>query len=278
MRNHVPYKTILGLMICLASAYCTKAGAAEENRFKGWIEENVFYRFDNQTGEIFKLVKPATGSPAWVKCDVVEPKLPQVAKSAPLPSAPMQSMQFPNTNNSAPAPVAPRQHFPGQSGSIIDPDAMLSLNNDQPVSPKPQTGSRQIELFDEFGTNITNKIDDSDRLAARPAINGYDSLHVSHTLKTTGDRISGIIILDNKGNRKIAMLELTMTVHVIGKDKPIEHKRFIFADKGDEKPPVPSFGSSGMSVLKKVDVPTPAGVINGMPEVRVTYIKFDDKE
>jgi hypothetical protein len=271
-------------MVILASGMCSMLVGAEENRYKSWIEESVIYRFDNQTGEIHKLIKPAAGPGAWVKCDITEPKpAQQTVRLQQLPTIQQQPQQTPSNQYASASNIVPRAvaHTPA---SIIDAESMImpSINADGPAlrpAPTNVSANRQIELFDDLGNNITNKIDDSDRAGNRPTINAYDALHVSHTLKTSGDRISGIVILDNKGNRKISMLELTMTVRVIGKDKPIEHKRFIFADDGSgDKPPVPSFGSSGMSVLKKIDVPTPSGVINGMPEVRVTYLKFDDKE
>ncbi len=288
MRLRLPFNALFGLMIGVSSALCLSSHAADENRYKGWIEENVFYRFDNQTGEIYKLVKPATGAAIWMKCDIVEPK-PQVAKTPHL-----QTLQLP-PETCIPQPNVVR---PQPSAAIVEPD---TLNPDRRVA-RSGSAPRQIEVWNEFGKNITNEIDDADRTGCRSVINGYDALHVSHTLKTTGDRIKGIIILDNKGSRKIAMMELTMTVRVIGKDKPIAHKRFIFTDKADsapliadaeisahtrfnstnkadtEKPPAPSNGLSGMSVLKSVDIPTPSGVINGMPEISVTFIRFDDKE
>ena len=261
VRLKLPFNALFGLMICVLSALCLSSHAADENRYKGWIEENVFYRFDNQTGEIYKLVKPATGAAIWMKCDIVEPKL-QVVKTPHLQTLPLPPEScIPQPNVVRPQPPA----------AIVEPDTQ-----DRRV---PRSGARQIEVWNEFGKNITNEIDDADRAGCRPAINGYDALHVSHTLKTTGDRIKGIIILDNKGTRKIAMMELTMTLHIIGKDKPIAHKHFIFSDKADlDKPPVPSNGLGGLSVLKSVDVPTPSGVISGMPEISVTFIRFDDKE
>lgn len=275
---------MLGLMLVLASGYAASLAGAEENRYKSWIEESVIYRFDNQTGEIHKLVKPAAGPGAWVKCDITEPKpAQQTVRLQQLPTI-QQPQQMPSNLYASASNIVPRPVAHTTPASIIDAESMImpSISADGPVArsaPVNVSATRQIELFDDLGNNITNKIDDSDRAANRATINSYDALHVSHTLKTSGDRISGIVILDNKGNRKISMLELTMTVRVVGKDKPIEHKRFIFTDSASvDKPPVPSFGSSGMSVLKKIDVPTPSGVINGMPEVRVSYIKFDDKE
>ena len=270
MRLKLAFDTLLGLMILASSVLCTSSHA-EENRYKGWIEDNVFYRFDNQTGEIQKLVKPATGPALWAKCDVADTK-PQPVKAPLHAQLPIVSNVAPQSSFVAPLPVVKPQ-----TAAIVEPDPLPAINPDRPVAR--QGSLRQIEIWNEFGKNITNEIDDSDRDGCRSLINGYDALHVSHTLKTTGDRIKGIIILDNKGARKIAMMELTMTVRVIGKDKPIAHKRFIFTDKADvEKPPAPSNGLSGMSVLKSVDIPTPSGVINGMPEVSVTYIRFDDKE
>ncbi len=295
MRRNVVIKTILGVMLFVAAGCATTVAAAEENRFKCWIEEGgLVYRFDNQTGEIHKLLKPATGPAAWVKCDIVEPKASQqtartqILSTIPVVSQnqPQQYQPIPTNSYASPTPIASRNVSHSTVGSILDAESMIlpSINDERrtpsaPVAPVANaSGSRRIEIFDDLGNQITDRIDDSDRAANRPTINAYEPLHVSSTLKTSGDRISGIVILDNKGNRRISLMELTITVRVVGKEKPIEHKRYTFTDTSADKPPVPSFGASGMSILKKIDVPTPAGVINGMPEVHVTYLKFDERE
>jgi len=272
-------KAALGLMICLASACCSPAFAADEFRFTSWTEEGLRFRFDNQSGEICKLVKVQSGQLMWLKCEIAEQKPIQTSKQSTMPS-----IQYPTAPIMPAAPIAIQRSAPApmvksQAASLIEPDDLMASGDIIP-SPKPApSGVRQIQVYDEFNNNITNVLDDSARSACRATINGYDALRLSHTLKTSGDSISGIVIIENKGNRKIAKLELTLVVRVVGKEKAIEHKRFLFSDSGDgDRPPVPSFGSSGMSVMKKIDVPTPSGVISGMPEVRVTYLAFDDKE
>ncbi len=259
-------------MICVASAaFWTRCGAAEN--FYSYHEDGILYRVDNNTGEIHKLVKPLTGTPMWVKCEVREPVRTQQRQPQPLPSAPQIAPFYP-------APVA--QQVPcvrPQPATIIDVGTMPTLSSD-PVAPKHLVSTRrQIEVFDQNDKDITNVIDDAERAKCRPEINAYDALHVSHTLKTSGDRIKGIVSIENKGNRKIEILELTLSVRVMGKEKAVEH-HFILGDNkpGSKNPPLPSFGGSSLSIMQAVDVPMPGGVLNGMPDVKVTFIRFEQDQ
>lgn len=268
MRNSFALKA-LSLVLGLVFAACVHA---EDNRYKAWIDDNVLYRFDNQTAEICKLIKPATGPAMWVKCDVVETKPAAVKIAATqIPAARYQpEIATPFLIN----PGRTQGPLPQQSAPVAILDGNGPANDPAPK----KTSARRIELFNDLGVNITDEIDDQMRAESRALINGYDKLNVSHNFKINGDHISGIVFIDNKGDKHISLMEITMFIRVVGKEKPIEHKRFIFASNKPEadRPPAPSNGSSGLSVMKKIDIATPMGVIHGMPDLRVTYLKFEE--
>ncbi|HLX62696.1 MAG TPA: hypothetical protein VKX17_15565 [Planctomycetota bacterium] len=266
------FALLLGVAACCANA--------EENRYMHLIEGGVVYRFDNLNGEVYRLVKSQSGQAMWVKCDVVEPKgIAKAPTPLPIPLLNITQQTTPTVTPRANC-VAP---FPSteQLQPVATRSAASMLDADSATEPAPKkVSANRIELFDELDRNITDAIDENMRQQSRAAINAYsEKLNISSTLKINGDKITGMIMLNNKGDRAIERMELTMYLRVYGNEKPIEHQRFIFAAHGSaDVPPAPSSGASSLSVLKKIDLPTPSGVIQGMPEVRVTYLKFEDQQ
>jgi hypothetical protein len=110
-----------------------------------------------------------------------------------------------------------------------------------------------------------------------PDIASYEKELARSLVLKSDERIVGIIMVTNKGTRKIEKLELTLAVPVIGKEKPDEH-RFVFAERGPVAPPQPGVnGMDGTTLMQKVDLPSPPGGVKGNPDLRVSYIKFREK-
>src|ERR1043165_643460 len=156
---------------------------AEDNRYKAWIDDNVLYRFDNQSAEICKLIKPPSGPAVWVKCDVVEPKAPPgkvavnqipVARMQQELGTPLQASMSRTTPAVLHTPVTQPLAALEGSGAATEP------------TPKKAAGGR-IELFNYLDVNITDEIDDQMRAESRATINGDDKLNVSHNFKINGD-------------------------------------------------------------------------------------------
>jgi hypothetical protein len=148
---------------------------------------------------------------------------------------------------------------------------------DDPVKP-PAVAARKdvaINLWDDQGNDITEAISDLDRKNAAAGIEAYQSYIGMIAATQTGSRITGVLTIENKGDKRIRALEVTMLVNVIGGEKP-EQFRFVLLDKpGATRPPQPALGGKAdAAALLKIDVPTPAGGVKGSPEFKVTYLRL----
>ena len=279
-------KWVRNVLLALSVALLARhASAAQDGyRYRSWIDDsNVIFRFDNQTGDIEKLVKANAGMPMWVKCPI------QQEKGAPSAVQTMAVAPSPWPAAAAPAPVAQNNNF-GSSNSqprvaqLIEPmmQAMPQVMDSMAYKAEPvaqKASMRAPRLYNEFDVEITDDINDADRTACRAQIAAYEkSLSLMSTIGIGGDRTTGILTLANNGARRIKMLEVSITASKSGKDKPDVLHRVLFADKPNcEKPPAPSEnGAKANAVMKRVDIPTPSGSISGKPDVRVTYIKFEE--
>ncbi len=118
-------------------------------------------------------------------------------------------------------------------------------------------------------------ITDTDRKEAAATIASYEKkLSILHTLRFSS-RIEGTILVRNTGDRRIKMLELTLSLPVSGQSK-IEEQRLLFVDKtGSVAPPKPANPTQGTSALMKVDLPCPSGAVGAeLPELQVSYLQF----
>jgi hypothetical protein len=147
---------------------------------------------------------------------------------------------------------------------------MANLN---PEAPRRAPGAGP-KFVDENGRDLCDDINDADRTTCRTIIAGYqEKLSLINSFRVANDRITGSIMLNNKGERQIKVLELTMFVRTVGKDGAVPHARFLYSPRSTLKPPQPN---DPVCVMQKVDLPQPVGVISGSPELKVTYIKFED--
>lgn len=268
----------LGVALLAGQASAAQLG---EYRYRSWIDDsNVIFRFDNQTGDIEKLVKANAGLPMWVKCEI------QPQKGAPSAVQTMAVAPSPWPAAAAPAMLAQNNNFGAQSAQprvaqLIEPMMPTAVETmaykAEPVAQK--ASMRAPRLYNEFDVEITDDINDADRTACRSQISAYEkSLSFMSTIGIGGDRTTGILTIANNGSRRIKMLEVSVCASKAGKDKPEVLHRVLFADKPNcEKPPAPSEnGAKAAAVMKRVDIPTPSGSISGKPDVRVTYIKFEE--
>lgn len=218
----------------------------EDIRFDLFKADGEVFRFDRKTGEILKIVKTKEGFVAVPQPVRIVGKL--LGKIKPdLPFA------------------LPQTSVKGASEA-----GMAQFDS----SAKKPSGAT-IEFFDEQGNDITYQVTDQDREAAKGAILAYqDSLSLIQTLDSR-DKISGNILVRNKGEKKLKVLELTLQIHIVGREKPEEH-RFLYVDRpGEAGPPQPAEGGrEGNAVLQKVDLPCPPGGLMGSPVVKVSYLKF----
>jgi hypothetical protein len=256
------------LLLCLTLTSVCGLVSAEENRYRSWIDDrNVLHRFDNVSGDIEMLVKPASGPAMWVRCEVAQAKPAQKV-------AQQQHVEFP----AAPNYVAPAPMPQPINTSSRNPGAIIDGQTETMATPLPDLPRRAPgagpKFEDDTGRDISDDVNDADRTLSRMAIAGYDrKLSLINTIRVANDRITGSIMLENKGERHIKVLELTMFVRTVGKDGVLPHARFLYSPKTNLKPPQPG---DPISVMQKVDLPQPTGVISGSPEIKVTYIKFED--
>ncbi len=200
-------------------------------------------RFDKKTGEMCRMEKNDDGTISWVAIPVRKGNAVATKPKEPKP-----------------APT-------------IAPEETAQLRQEE---PKRKLAAPGIE--DELGQNIAELVTDYDRRASLSAISSYErNLSVCNAVQI-GDRIAGMFLIKNKGDKKLKMLELTMLVPVVGRDKPEEH-RFLFVDKpgATNSPPQPAPpGKEPEALLQKVDIPCPAGHAKGSADLKVTFVKFAD--
>lgn len=197
-------------------------------------------RFDKKTGEMCRMEKNDDGTISWVAIPVRKGNAVATKPKEPKP-----------------APT-------------IAPEESAQKNEDvKRKAPAP-------ELFGPDDQRLEDVITDYDRRASLSTISSYErNLSVCNAVQI-GDRIAGMFLIKNKGDKKLKMLELTMLVPVVGRDKPEEH-RFLFVDKpgATNAPPQPApAGKEPEALLQKVDIPCPAGHAKGSADLKVTYVKF----
>lgn len=217
----------------------------EEIRFELFRLEGQTYRLDRKTGEFLKLIRGADGRLIGVRerVQIVETEPKKVQRSGPKGEVP------PEENGAA-------QIQPG-----IDRETRKKKLGD-------------IEVFGEDGKPIPFQVYDTDRKDSLPAIASYQDRISTIQALDIGERITGNILVKNLGEKKLKALELTLSIPVVGLEKPDEH-RFLFADKpGFPPPPQPGTGKDILALLQKVDLPSPPGGVKGALVLRVSYIKF----
>ena len=229
----------LAVVVCVSagSLICAEGDDIRYETFK--MDDGIRYRFDRVTGKMDRLEKDGEGL-VWVLVPIRQGK-----KSAELVK-----------------PVAPAI----QTTQSDKPD-----NTDMAALGEPKKKS-PIKMEDDKGNDITDVVSDFDRKNAEADIVGYmDKISFPSALKS-GDRITGTMLLRNTGDRKLRQLELSLYIPVVGCDKP-EISRFLFTDKpGSVPPPQPS----GLPLKQDIDLPSPPGAGKGLPELRVTYVRFAD--
>ena len=219
-------------------------GVDEALRYDSFTMDGVLHRFDKKTGALEKLAKVESGL-AWTKVEV------QISSVTPAAKSPLST-----TSDNA--------HL-NEMGHMQQP------SEDRIVKGT----AASFRFFDEQDNDITDAVTDADRKGSLQAITSYENkLSLSHTVQI-GDKITGNILVKNLGDKRLRVLELTMQVPVIGREKHEEH-RFLFIDKvGAVNPPQPgSGGKEACALLQKVDFQSPAGGVKGSPDLRVSYIRF----
>lgn len=243
--------SLLVSAVAVTLLFCTSTHAAqgvEQNkRYDSFMMDGALHRLDLITGNVQKLTKLANGALQWVAVDVQSSDAVAAPGSAPaLPSELPTSVQV-----KIPAP--PYQ-----------------------VQNAANVGRRAPTIEDEDGNVISDAVTSDDRKACVPLIASYENkVSLSHTVQI-GDKITGNILIKNIGDRRIKVLELTMFVPIIGRDKPEEH-HFMFKDQpGSTTPPQPgSNGRDPTALLQKVDIPCPSGGVKGAPELKISFIRFE---
>ncbi|MCY3021285.1 MAG: hypothetical protein NTW87_19905 [Planctomycetota bacterium] len=206
------------------------------------------YRFDRKTGEFLKLIMTKDG--------VVGVR---------------EKVRIVDRERAADRPKAASQP------PVIEGDDPGMAQFDENRKKKKTAGAAEIEYYDDQGNNITYQITDPEREAARGVIAAYqNSMSFVQTLDLR-DRIIGNILVRNNGDKKLKVLELTLVIPVVGREKAEEH-RFLFVDKaGFPAPPQPaSGGKEGLALLHKVDLPSPPGRVMGSPVLKISYMKFGE--
>jgi len=220
----------------------------EDIRYELLKADGENYRFDKKTGEILKIIKTKDGFVGVPQQLIITSRPPVRPASDPA--------------------TAPGQVKPGSNNEVMP-------QFDETQRKKKALGP--IEIFDEQGNDITYQVTDADREAASATIIAYQgSISFAQAFKV-GDRITGSVLLGNTGDKKLKVLELTLEVPVVGREKPEEH-RFLYVDRpGAVAPPQPAgAGKDANKLLQRIDVPCPAGGVKGSPILKVSYIKFAD--
>jgi len=131
--------------------------------------------------------------------------------------------------------------------------------------------SRLQYILDDIQRVEEDTITDSDRKYAEERI--ARSAHYFSTMQAirVGAHFGGTLNIRYSGDRKIKLLEYTLTVKVEGVDKPVEH-RLLFANKDGTVPP-PESGKN--SALMQVRLPGLSGTPKGAAELKLTYLEFE---
>ncbi|MFH0939000.1 MAG: hypothetical protein V1899_06945 [Planctomycetota bacterium] len=245
-KSTIKNSLILSALVILGVCSFSRAGEAGDDQKSGkniyfyWERDGVPFRFDMRTNKAEKLVFTANG---FVAIEV-----------------PINVSDQPPTSQK----IAKSNENKKEIGLAV-------MDNTNKKSPN------RIRIENAAGQDITDEITDTDRKTALPDIAGYEKELATSLVLKSDDRINGIIMVTNKGARKIEKLELTLAVPINGKEKPEEH-RFLFAEKGPVAPPPPSAnGADGATLMQKVDLPSPPGGVKGNPNLKISYIKFCDK-
>jgi len=249
--------SLLVSAVAVTVLFCSPAQAGQDveqdRRYDSFKINGQMHRMDLITGKVQKLSQLPNGALQWVPVDVQTSDAPPISTPAVGSAAPNE------------LPSATQLKLPAPP-------------NTQKFENAANTGRRAptIEIEDENGNVISDSISPDDRKAAIPLISTYENkVSLSHTVQI-GDKITGNILIKNTGDRRLKMLELTMYVPIIGRDKPEEH-HFIFIDKpGSTTPPQPgSNGRDPIALLQKVDIPCPSGGVKGSPELKISFIRFE---
>ncbi len=221
------------------SASALAQSVEEENRYDSVKVDGVLYRLDKRTGLLEKLAKTPTGGLNWIAQEV--------------PTGKPEAQDAPK-----------------------EPAREVTTHKDAPSATTPVRATA-ITLVDLDGNAIPEAITDANRQAASGTIASYEGkLGIIQTLHIT-DRITGILMLKNLGDKHLKTVELSVIVPVAGSEQSEIH-RFLLQEKpaaGCAAAPQPAQnGKEAQSILQKVDVPAPAGGVKGSPEIKITYLKF----
>jgi hypothetical protein len=244
------------LVLCLiASASLCRDAAAESTveetmRYEIFTAEGSRFRFDKKTGDLFKL-EFHNAIPMWVKQDVRYAEAGATAASTQQPAAK-------SSGDTQPA-----------AKSNVDSTCVAPTGHATPTGPV-------IQIFDDENNDVTPLVSDGDRKNATAVIAGYENkLSILQTVKV-GDKIEGTIMVRNSGEKRLRLLELTLSLNVNGKEKPEEHRLLFVEKKGNVSPPQPSTKGADGAALMRVNIPCPAGGVKGSPELKLTYLQFAD--
>jgi hypothetical protein len=153
--------------------------------------------------------------------------------------------------------------------------AIEPLTRQEAASNDAEVKLRIKKIVSELRFAIEENVTDADRAAAKETIDAYESkLSILQTIKV-GERLQGTLMVRNSGEKRIKVLELTLVVSVNGKEKPEEH-RLVFVKNGHNAPPQPSRKGADGAALMRVDFPCPADGVKGAPELKLTYLKFEE--
>jgi len=242
-------------IILLVSVVCNLSAQEPEDvgddmRYELLKMKGANYRFDRKTGLLEKWVEMPDGKWGLEKVPTISTGPRTVPGSTGSRTTPVIPDSLPPRG--IPAPPHP-----------INSEGMSSFER----TPRPK---RPIVLEGEDGKPIPDTLTPKDRVEAQSDITNYErKLSLSHNLRIE-DKISGIILLKNIGDRRLKMLEVTLVVPVVGQEKPTEH-HFLYVDKpGSIAPCQPESPAH----LQTVDVPSPGGGIKSGLELKISYIKF----
>jgi hypothetical protein len=238
------WKALLILALIAASIaapnVAAEGAAVEESlRYELFTSNGARYRFDKKTSELDKL-EFVNGMPTWVRQAV---------------------------NCAGSDAVATKPSLTDQSST------QATGNKNQAQVTESHAAPMAAPIFiDDDGHEM---ISDADRRSAKAAIDGYESkLSILQTVKV-GDRIEGTIMVRNSGDKKVRVMELTLLLNVNGGDKPEEH-RLVFSADRKNPPPQPSAKGADGAALMRVNIPCPAGGVKGSPELKLTYLQFEN--
>jgi hypothetical protein len=104
-------------------------------------------------------------------------------------------------------------------------------------------------------------------------------LSVSTAVQEVGDRLKVMLIVSNKGPRKIAAVEITVAVPTLNGERTEEHRRLLADRPGLIAPPEPTTAERvSVPAIVNFDLPAPPGGRKGSVTARVTYLAFADDD